>query len=407
MHEARDQKMNTDSRPLFTSRSIGNLSIKNRFVRSATYESVAGSNGCVDKKYGQIYETLARGEIGLIITGMIYTTPAGKSYPRQAGLHSDRTISGFAQTTSRVHENGSRVFAQLCHGGRQSLVLGVRPPAPSAVAPDLFYRVVPRAMKQTEIIEAIESFSHAARRAKTAGFDGVQIHAAHGYLLSTFLSPFFNRRTDEWGGSSLKRFALLKRVIEAVRDAVDSTYPVTVKINIEDHTPKPGLSLDEAAEHVERLVELGVDAIEISCGTLSFSTFNQSRGGIPVPALAKTMPRPLQPLSRLVLRLAYPPERYAFYEGYNLPACARVKPLMGSTPLILVGGLRDYQSMENIIRDKEADFVSMSRPFVREPTIVRKWKQGEMSQISCSNCNNCFGAIALEERLTCNRDRIF
>jgi 2,4-dienoyl-CoA reductase-like NADH-dependent reductase (Old Yellow Enzyme family) len=119
------------------------------------------------------------------------------------------------------------------------------------------------------------------------------------------------------------------------------------------------------------------------------------------------MPAPLQPLARLSLRMAYPERKYTFYEQYNLPACDKIKPLMGDKPLILVGGLRSYPSMENVIRDGKADFISICRPFIRQPMIVKKWSEGDLTPITCTNCNNCFGAIGLGEKLKCNRDRVF
>ncbi len=399
--------MDKNNHMLFTSRMIGEVTIKNRFVRSATFESAANEDGSIGEDYLKIYDTLAKGEIGLIITGMIFTSIDGKSYLHQAGLHSDETISGFSNMTDRVHRNGSKIFAELCHGGRQSQMQGIRPAAPSAGRPDMIYRVYPRSMDNKEIVNVIKTFGDAAKRAKEAGFDGIQIHAAHGYLLSEFLSPYLNHRRDEWGGSSEKRFNLLKRVYQYIREAVGSTYPVTVKINIEDYTPKPGLSLEESVEQVKRLIELCIDAIEISCGTLAFSMFNQSRGSVPVQAFAKAMPKPLQPLARLLLKIAYPEKKYTFYEDYNLRACDDIKPLMGNTPLIVVGGLRSYKSMEKIVQDRKADFISISRPFIRQPMIVKKWSEGDFKPMTCTNCNNCLGGIAIHERLKCNRDRIF
>jgi 2,4-dienoyl-CoA reductase-like NADH-dependent reductase (Old Yellow Enzyme family) len=396
-----------DNSILFTPRSIGKVSIKNRFVRSATFESAANEDGSVGEDYMAIYETLAKGEIGLIITGMIFPSIDGKSYPYQAGLHSDETISGYSTMINSVHRNGSKIFAQLCHGGRQSQTQGIRPPAPSFSKPDILYKVYPRAMDKNEILSVIKTFGDAAKRAKEAGFDGIQIHAAHGYLLSQFLSPYLNRRRDEWGGSLEKRFNLIKRVYQSVREAVGSTYPMTVKINIEDHTPKPGLSLKESVEHIKRLLELGIDAIEISCGTLAFSMFNQSRGGVPARAFSKTMPGPLQLFARLLLKMAFPEKKYIFYENYNLWASEDIKPLMGTIPLIVVGGLRSYKSLEEIIQNRKADFVSLCRPLIRQPMIVSKWSAGDLTAVTCTNCNNCLGGIALHEKLKCNRDRTF
>ncbi|MBU1168569.1 MAG: NADH:flavin oxidoreductase [Proteobacteria bacterium] len=392
---------------LFTPGKIGQLSINNRFVRSATYENTANSDGSITEDYLKIYRTLSKGNIGLIISGMIFTSIDGKSYSRQAGLHSDHVIQSYSHLTDMIHENESKIFAQLCHGGRQTQVQGLSPRAPSVSRPDLIYKIFPRSMNHKEIVHVIKTFGDSAKRAKHAGFDGIQIHAAHGYLISEFLSPFFNSRNDEWGGSSEKRFRLLKEVFESVRDAVGTSYPVTVKINIQDYTPKTGLSLEESIEHIKRLVDLGIDGVEISCGTLSFSMFNQSRGNVPVQAFAKTMPLPFRPFTRLLLRSVYPEIKFRFYENYNLWASKDIKPIMGDTPLILVGGLRSYHALEDILNRNEADFVSMCRPFIRQPLFVKNWSEGNVKPLTCTNCNNCLGGIALHEQLRCNRNRVF
>jgi 2,4-dienoyl-CoA reductase-like NADH-dependent reductase (Old Yellow Enzyme family) len=185
---------------LFTPKSIGNVEVTNRFVRSATFECAAREDGTVGEKYSKIYERLSKGKVGLIISGMMHISEPGKSYHFQAGLHSDEMIPGLSKMTKKVHQTRSKIFAQIAHGGRQTLVQGRRPVAPSGGGLDLFYQIIPRPMDIDEIKAAIADFANAALRAKKAGFDGVQFHGAHGYLIHEFLSPFFNQRTDEWGG---------------------------------------------------------------------------------------------------------------------------------------------------------------------------------------------------------------
>jgi len=399
--------MKTNDSILFSPGKIGGITIKNRFVRSATFESVANEDGTATEAYQKIYESLARGNTGLIITGMIYTATSGKSFVKQIGLHSDKTIDRLSAVTETVHQHGSVIFAQLVHGGRQTQLQGMRPKAPSATRPDLIYQVYPRAMGHEEIVEVVKGFGAAAKRAQKAGFDGIQIHGAHGYLVSEFLSPFFNRRNDEWGGSPEKRFFFLKRVYETIREAVGVDYPVTVKINVDDHTPKPGLSIEEVAGHVRRLVEMGIDAVEISCGTLSFSMFKQIRGNVPARAFAKTKPLLIQPFANFLLRNVFPEKRFTFEEAYNLWACRYLKAPMGNVPLILVGGMRNFQGMEKIVKEGEADFISMARPFIAQPMLVKQWEEGNEKPPVCINCNNCLGALALHEPLRCNRNRKF
>jgi 2,4-dienoyl-CoA reductase-like NADH-dependent reductase (Old Yellow Enzyme family) len=396
-----------DSSILFSSKMINEVVIKNRFVRSATFESAANDDGTIGEDYTKIYKRLSRGNVGLIITGMISVSEEGTSYRREAGLFSDTAVDGYAAMNYEVHQNGSRIFAQICHGGRQCMVHGKFPKAASWGVPDLVYKVLPRPMNGKEISRAIKAFSDAAVRAKRSGFDGIQIHAAHGYLINNFLSPFSNHRTDEWGGDPERRFLFLKRIYESIRDSVGAAFPVTAKINVSDHSPWGGISLDESAEQIERLVQMGIDAVEVSCGSMAFSMFNQSRGEVPARELCKTVPGPLQPLAARLFKTVYPEGRYTFEEGYNLWAIKKVKSVMRNTPLIVVGGLRTPDIMENLVRDGKADFIAMCRPLISEPLLIKRWSEGNMDEVKCSNCNKCFAGLALHQPLKCNRNALF
>ena len=385
---------------LFTEKKIGNTMIKNRFVRSATYESAAEPDGKISEKYSKIITRLANGDIGMIITGMISVSESGKSYKRQASLGSDDTIDAFFALNDEVHKSDTKIFAQLAYGGRQTMLHGKTPHDASPGPRDYMFQVRPIGMESHEITTAIEAFSAAAMRAQKAGFDGIQIHAAHGYLVSNFLSPLFNRRTDEWGGNSTKRFQLLRRIYESIREAVGPDFPVTAKINISDHMPG-GITLEEATEHIGHLAELGIDAVEISCGSIAFAAFFQSRGKVPVKEFSSALPPVLRPLIRLVLKSAFPERKYIFEEGYNLWASEKVRSVSGDTPLIVVGGFRTPDFMKDVIESKKADFISLCRPFICEPLIVKKWSAGEKRQSSCTNCNKCLAGVGLNNPLKC------
>jgi len=392
---------------LFTPKAIGKIKIANRFVRSATFESAAQADGRVGDKYLKIYERLSKGNVGLIISGMMTISEPGKSYPFQAGLHSDEMIPGLSKVTNTVHQSGSKIFAQICHGGRQTLVQGRRPMAPSGGGLDFIYQVIPRPMKIDEIKAAITDFGNAALRAKTAGFDGVQLHGAHGYLISEFLSPFFNHRSDEWGGNVNNRFAFLKCIYKSVREKVGDDFPVTIKLNVNDHTPQKGLSIEDVKSHCERLTEMGIDAVELSCGTLAYSMFNQSRGDVPAKGFASTLPLPFRWAACKLFERVFPRHRYIFEEGYNLWAAQHIRKVLREVPLIMVGGLRSPDFMEKIIREDKADFVSMCRPLIREPMIIKKWQNGNLKPVSCVNCNKCFVVLAHHEMISCGNKRSF
>ncbi len=200
---------------LFTSKNIGSLEIKTRFIHSATYEGLAKENGEVTDELIRRYTTLAKGRIGLIITGYMYVHPLGKAHKYATGIYSDQLIPGLQKLTRAVHNENGKIFFQLNHAGRQTTKteIGETPVSPSSHGRDPVNFVKPREMNEDQIMEAINSYTDAAKRAADAGADGVQLHAAHGYLINQFISPFFNHRKDSWGGTDEKRFRFLKEIV--------------------------------------------------------------------------------------------------------------------------------------------------------------------------------------------------
>lgn len=355
---------------LFSSFNLGPLTVKNRLLHSATYESMSEKNGVVSpallKRYGQ----LAKGNIGLIIPGHMHVHPLGKAGPRQTGIYSDDLITGLKELASVIHDEQGKVVFQLAHAGRQTRkeVTGHDPIGPSNEGKDLTFGVEPKAMVEDEILEVISAFGDAARRAAAAGADGVQIHAAHGYLVNQFLSPFFNRREDSWGGSDEKRFNILKEIFLAIKKNAPADLAVFIKLNSDDFTPQTGIQPDLAALYAKWLVELGIDGIEISSGTLSYSPLAMSRN--------KDVEG-----------------EFAFRDGYHLEAAEKIKATIGKTPLMLVGGLRKKEQMEMVLKEGKADMISMSRPFIREPHLVKRFESGKSDEVRCISCNNCLLAV--------------
>ena len=251
---------------LFKPGTIGQMEIKNRFVRSATAEFLTTDDGRVTDKYLRAYRQLARGGVGLIITGNLYVNTVGQAVPRSIVLHQDEIVDDLRKVVKTVHEHGAKIVAQINHAGRQCSrdFITQKPIAPSAVR-DMMSLVKPRRMSLNEIEDTITAYGDAARRVKEAGFDGVQILGAHGYLINQFLSCHTNRRKDEWGGSLENRMRFLIRVYELVRETVGPDYPVLIKINGEDCFPN-GVTIDQSLAVCEKLEELGIDAIEVSGG---------------------------------------------------------------------------------------------------------------------------------------------
>jgi 2,4-dienoyl-CoA reductase-like NADH-dependent reductase (Old Yellow Enzyme family) len=388
---------------LFEPIHLGQLEIKNRFVRLATFESMATERGEVTEDLLRLYRTLARGEVGLIIPGYMFVHSLGRSSRYQIGIHDDQMVAGLRKLTSAVHEEGGRVVFQLMHAGRQTKksTIGRTPMAPSARGRDPSFFVKPVAMTEAQITTVIRAFGAAARRAVEAGADGIQIHAAHGYLLNEFLSPFWNQRDDRWGGSDENRFRLLKETVLEAKKALPAGMPLLVKLSTDDRTPKEGITPPLARTYARWLVELGVDGLELSCGSTYYSFADMCRGEVPVDDLALAFPGWMRPMAKLALRQMA--GKFDLEEGYNVPASRLIKPEAGGVPVMVVGGLRRVAHMEAVVEEGAADLVSLARPFVREPYLVRRIREGKTDVASCISCNRCFAFIAADQPLRCGQ----
>jgi 2,4-dienoyl-CoA reductase-like NADH-dependent reductase (Old Yellow Enzyme family) len=348
---------------LFSPAAIGSLELRNRLVRSATAERLATEPvGRATPALAALYRTLARGEVGLIVTGHAYVAPVGKAHPEMLSVHCDEMLPGLRTLAEAVHTEGGRIALQINHGGRQCAAESV----PQALAPSAVPTPVgraPREMTADEIGEAVEAFGRAARRAQGAGFDAVQIHGAHGYLIGQFLSPHTNQRRDAWGGDFEGRLSFLAAVCEAVRGQVGADYPVFIKLGIADNTDRlpDGLTADDGARIVGRLAGLGLDAVEISGGS----------GGGQGDYNA-----------RLAVGSQAP-------EAYFRPL-ARMAKAATHLPVILVGGLRSRAVMDEVLASGDADLISLCRPLIREPDLPRRLRTGEATASACISGGRCW-----------------
>jgi 2,4-dienoyl-CoA reductase-like NADH-dependent reductase (Old Yellow Enzyme family) len=378
---------------LFTPMNIGDVQIKNRFIHSATYEVMSLETGEVSDKLIKRYQNLAKGEVGLIIPGYMYVHPLGRSYRYQTGIHNDDMIPGLTKLVESVHQEGGKIVFQLAHAGRQTTkaLIGQTPIGPSSRGRDPINFIKPKEMSVDEIQEVIQAFGIAAKRAVTAGADGIQLHAAHGYLVNQFISPFFNHRRDEWGGSDANRFRFLKELISEVKKTLPKGMPLLVKMNTNDYTPQEGITPSLAKTYAKWLSDLEINGLEISCGTAWYSFMNQCRGDVPVKELVNSLPFWKKPFGKLLLKRMV--GKYGFEEGYNLEASKMIKPVLGKIPLFLVGGLRKVAQMNEVIEKQYADCISMCRPFIREPFLVKEIKEGKLIVVACVSCNKCLAAV--------------
>jgi 2,4-dienoyl-CoA reductase-like NADH-dependent reductase (Old Yellow Enzyme family) len=348
---------------LFSPQKIGEVEVKNRIVRSATFEHRAEKYGYVGQKIIDFYKELAQGGTGLIITGLTGIDPSATGSPYQLRLDNDSYIPGHKELVKIVHDQHEvKLAIQIVHLGRQCEHPKYPPIAPSPIR-EKTTGLTPRELSTEEIYELIKKFKETAIRAYECGYDMVQLHAAHGYLLSNFLSPYTNIRRDEFGETIENRAKILVEIFNQIRDELGIKFPITVKLQTQDLVPG-GLTLDSSSKIAEILAEIGYDAIEPS-------------GGIYESQLAHKNPYPCKIVK------SSEGENYFFHTAKVL------RSLIKKTKLILVGGIKNPISAEEILNSNQADFISMCRPLIYEPDLPNRWKNGDIAPAKCISCNSC------------------
>ncbi|HET8754459.1 MAG TPA: NADH:flavin oxidoreductase [Solirubrobacteraceae bacterium] len=362
------------ARRLLEPADLGPVHVRNRIIRAGTSESMALGDGAVSDALIALYATLARNLVGTIFTGHLFCHERGRYARNQTGIARDAMIPGLRRLVDAVHAEGGAILAQVAHAGSQSRAAQIAPLAPSAVPNALTGRPVPAAA-DAEIEEAIDAFAAGARRAIEAGFDGVHIHGANGYLISEFLSPLANRRDDTWGGDAERRSRFAVEVVRAVRAQVPRDKALTMKLGVVD-APAGGLTLDAAVSVARAVAAEGLDALEISCGVMQAAS-DSARQYVAVDSR-----RAAEDL--LLHRLLSAPAG----EAYFVPWMRRVREDVG-VAMVAVGGMRRTETMERLVASGDADFVAMARPFIREPDIARQIVEGRTGLVDCTSCNLC------------------
>jgi len=339
---------------LFKPFKIGSLNLKNRFMRSATTSYWSDERGIIRPEIITLYEKLAAGQIGLIVKGHLYIKDSGKVHIGMAGISHDYHIPNLRKLTNEVHKYDVKIIAQLNHGGLNSLIDKAGPSQ---------YQVgkeKARDLSDNELLEIIEAFGNAAERAITAGFDGVQIHGAHGYLISQFLSQVVNQRKDEWGGCLENRMQLLIQVYEEIREKIGNNLPILLKINCDDFSQQ-GFTIGDSMKVAEVICKKGLNLLEISGGGIGKQQNLKDRAQSPNPELSE-----------------------APFAGY----AQIIREVTQPTPLALVNGIRSLKCMETLLMEGIVDFISMSRPFIREPNLIRQFMTGQ-KKATCTSCDMC------------------
>jgi len=358
-----------EAHSLFEPCTIGGLELKNRFMRSATWDLTADIDGAVTDTSVALYRELGKGKIGLIVSGYAFVSSHGQANPGQYGIHSDDMIPDMRRMVDAAHRNGTRIAVQIVHAGinsgylvRKGATLLAMSEMPEVKRP---YRV----MTEEDIEGIIADFATAAMRGREAGFDAIQLHGAHGYLMSQVISPLYNRRTDRWGGSTENRRRFHLEVIRRIRQAIGDDFPLMIKFGVMDDS-EGGLTLEEGIEAAQQMVTAGIDAIEVSAG-----------------------------VGQVVLTVKEgDSERTPFRER-----AAAVKRAV-SVPVMVVAGIRTLETAQSIVSSGDADMVSMCRPFIREPGLLVRWQKGDIAPAKCISCNRCFAVLARGEPLECGEE---
>ncbi|MGA1870228.1 MAG: NADH:flavin oxidoreductase [bacterium] len=381
---------------LFEQARLGPWGVKNRIVRSATYEGMADTHGFPTDAYKKLYRDLARFEVGTIITGFVYICPGGRAMqPNQAGLDNSEKIPFYKSIVDQVHEYGSRIFVQLAHAGRQTrreathgTVWGV------SGMPSFYFRHKPQKLTTDQALGVIDSFADSAVYAKEAGFDGVQLHAGHGYLIHQFLLPSINTRTDLFKVDETKKIGttFLEMIIDKIRERCGDDFPLLIKVSASDDYTKK-FSKDQFIALIRFLNAKKLAAIEISYGTMDHA-LNIIRGDIPLDLILAHNPiyKINNPLGKILWKLCVYPflkiKIRPFFPMYNLES-ARCAKEHSRIPIMCVGGFRKRGEMDDVLKREALDFVSMCRPFVCERDLVIKLRNDPGYTSQCVNCNMC------------------
>lgn len=346
---------------LFEETKLGNIVIPNRFVRSATWENMTTKDGHMTDELYKTYEELSKGNVGLIITGYANVVKEEQPNPGMMGIYDNSFIDEYQKLTNLVHSYGSKIVMQIAYGGTKTTYnIGERVIYAPSEVPERGTNVLGKAMTKEEINYIVNAFAEAGKRIKDSGFDGVEIHGAHTYLINQFLSPYYNKRTDEYGGNLENRMRFLLEIYYKMREKVGKDFPILVKLTASEFF-QGGLAFEETRLICKKLEEVGIDGIEISGN---------------IHGKAKSMVG----------------ETFDGYEikqeGYFLEY-AKVISNDINIPIITVGGFKNIDSIENILEETNIDYFALSRPLLAEPNLIKRWKDGDRKSAICVNCSKC------------------
>jgi len=370
----------------FAPAPLGPVTLRNRFVKAATFEGMA-PGGLVSDGLVAFHRAMAEGGVALTTLAYCAVSEDGQGAPNEIVVR-EAALPGLQRLTDAVHRAGAAAAIQLGHAGPVSAGTGRQGLSPSRVFAPQALRFT-KAVTIADLARITGDFARAAQLAVRADFDVLELHFGHGYLVSAFLSPKLNRRTDGWGGSLESRARLARDVAKAVRDAVGTRTAVTAKLNMADGVPG-GLWLDESIE-VARLLETdgALDALQLTGGSSFQNPMYLFRGEAPIEDMAKAFPPPLRFGFKLTATRFL--RTYPFEEAFFLPYARQFRAAL-RMPLILLGGINRIDTVRHAL-DEGFSFVAMGRALLREPDLVERWRRGGVREALCIHCNRCIPTI--------------
>jgi 2,4-dienoyl-CoA reductase-like NADH-dependent reductase (Old Yellow Enzyme family) len=374
---------------VFTPGKIGNLTLRNRTIRSGCFEGLS-PNASPSEALIEHHRAVAAGGIGMTTVSYCAVSRDGVAFNHEMWMR-EEIVPGLKRLTDAVHKEGAAVSIQLGHCGffANKSAAGVTPMGPSRKL-CLFRYSISRAMTETDMARVREDFSKAAQMAVRAGFDAIEIHAGHGYLLSQFLSPWTNHRQDQYGGTLDNRLRFPVSVIRRVRETVGPDYPLLVKMNAEDGF-KGGLTIGEAVEAAKAFEAAGASALVPSCGFTARTSFFMMRGQLPIRDYVKSEKNPVTKIGmglfgRIIVK------ELPFRELFLLEQSRLIKDAV-KIPVIYIGGVCSLANMETVMQ-AGFPFVQIGRATVRDPNVINKMASGEIPGVDCDHCNRCVAEMA-------------
>ena len=374
---------------VFGSATLAGLTLRNRVIKTATYEGMT-PGGMPSAALVEHHRAIAAGGVGMTTVAYCSVSPNGRTFAEQMYMR-DAIVPALGELTASVRAAGAAASLQLGHCGfftKNSELTGRGPLGPSRAFNGYGLMAgmpFARAMREDDIATVVDEFGRAAELAMLAGFDAVELHLGHGYLLSQFLSPAINHRRDQWGGSLDNRMRLPLAVLARVRDVIGARVPIVAKTNLRDGF-RGGLELDDAVGVAQRLEAAGIDAIELSGGFTSIAPFYLFRGARPLKEMIEVEKSRLQKITlRLLGRRLI--REYPFEEMFFLEQ-ARVVRAAVKVPLILLGGILSLDNLETAMREG-FDFVAMGRALIADPDLIARMQRGEATRSRCISCNKC------------------